>query len=145
MHSKYSYEIEAEHQFLEQKSEKSRASTPQLADLDDQIEDKEQWSQADFVPAQGKRKHGDQNEGPTCPVCSVAVGGMSNQELNDHIDTCLNKEIIGVDAPQSGAAITDKEPKRSKADTGSRSSKRGKVDKGNKGGKGMLLQWLKRE
>lgn len=85
----------------------SRSHTPtpvdpeviDLAQLDDDDEE-EILEEGDFVPigteieSIGKRKR-DHLLGPSCPICGTTLGpATSNQELNDHVDMCLNKDAI---------------------------------------------------
>ena len=68
--------------------------------------------EGDFLPVvadaetSSKRKR-DHLLGPACPICGHALGpGTSNQELNDHVDMCLNKDAI--------AAASKATPKKAK-------------------------------
>jgi DNA polymerase kappa len=114
-----------------------------LADLDDDIE----WTdENDFRPPDEddppslKRKAQtlDENHllGPVCPICSKALGpSTSNQGLNEHIDSCLNKDAIQEAAKRS--------PKKSKRDVG---DKPGGIREKGKGQakKGSMMAWLNR-
>lgn len=106
-----------------------------LALLDE--EDEEQATEeGDFVPAaalgpshpDGKRKR-DHLLGPSCPICGDVLGPFSsNQELNDHVDWCLNKDAI-----RKAGQATPKKAKRPKP-----------PDRQREGDRGML-QWLNRK
>jgi DNA polymerase kappa len=86
------------------KEERSRAPTPadadiiDLAQLDEDDEDNA-IDETDFLPDPGLRgsvkRKADHLLGPSCPICAATLGpSTSNQELNDHIDLCLNKDAI---------------------------------------------------
>ena len=106
-----------------------------LAALDEEDED-QAVDEDDFMPAQqdmddagrnGKRKS-DHLLGPSCPICGESLGpSTSNQELNDHVDWCLNKDAI-----QQAGKVTPKKPKRPKPPD------RKPGDRG-------MLQWLKKD
>lgn len=87
----------------------SRPHTPIPVDADvidlaqlDQDDEEHAIEEDDFVPviaatdeapdSKRKREH---LLGPACPLCGSTLGpSTSNQELNDHIDLCLNKDAI---------------------------------------------------
>lgn len=80
----------------------SRAQTPidviDLAQLDEDDED-QAIDETDFLPDPGNRgsvkRKQEHSLGPSCPICSATLGpSTSNQELNDHIDFCLNRDAI---------------------------------------------------
>lgn len=73
-------------------------------------------------------------EGPACPICGEHLRpDASNQELNDHVDLCLNREAIGDAARPS----PQKKPRRDSRE----SSEKGK---GPPPKKGSMLAWLKK-
>jgi DNA polymerase kappa len=119
----------------------SRAPTPvdadiiDLAQLDEDDEDKP-TEETDFLPDPGyrgpvKRKQ-DHLLGPSCPICGATLGpSTSNQELNDHIDYCLNRDAI--------SQASKRTPKKARpADT-----IKEKV-KGDGVKDGAMLQWLRK-
>lgn len=127
----------------------SRSDTPgapdivNLADLDDDVE----WTdENDFRPpdeddpARLKRKAETLEEqhllGPVCPICSKALGpSTSNQGLNEHIDSCLNKDAIHEAAKRS--------PKQLKRDVGDKPGGAKEKGKG-QAKKGSMMAWLNR-
>lgn len=83
-----------------------------LAQLDEDDEE-ETMEEGDFMPVSAdiestsKRKR-DHLLGPSCPICGDTLGPTtSNQELNDHVDMCLNKDAI-----VAAGKATPKKPKR---------------------------------
>jgi DNA polymerase kappa len=103
-----------------------------LAQLDEDDED-EVLEEGDFMPAvaevesTSKRKR-DHLLGPSCPICGETLGPTtSNQELNDHVDMCLNKDAI-----VAASKATPKKPKRVKPPS--------PVPKSGPG----MLQWLRK-
>ncbi|WVQ80235.1 hypothetical protein IAT38_002340 [Cryptococcus sp. DSM 104549] len=93
--------------------------------------------------------------GPTCPICGKDLpDGTSNQELNDHVDWCLNKDAIDEASrlsPVAAKRASVKKPKtKRKADKaepeeeerhGGRVKKKGA---GKGGGVGSITNWLGR-
>lgn len=74
------------------------------------------------------------DSGPSCPICGMALGkDASNQELNDHVDLCLNREAIGDAAKPS----PQKKPRSNSGGTG-------KNDRRQQPPKGSMLAWLKK-
>jgi len=66
--------------------------------MDEDDEDKA-IDETDFLPDPGLRgsvkRKSDHLLGPSCPICAATLGpSTSNQELNDHIDLCLNRDAI---------------------------------------------------
>ena len=92
----------------------------------------------------GKRKaQEDHLSGPSCPICSTHLSpSTSNQDLNNHIDRCLNKDAIK-DAKRT--------PKKAKgidgSDTGKRKSfsKQDTAKKKSGTDRGSMMGWLKKE
>jgi DNA polymerase kappa len=69
-----------------------------LAQLDEDDEDGA-IDETDFLPDPGHRgsvkRKSDHLLGPSCPICGATLGpSTSNQDLNDHVDLCLNKDAI---------------------------------------------------
>lgn len=118
----------------------SRTSTPALADAEvidlaqlDEDDEDQAVGEEDFVPAAevdarpAKRKK-DHSLGPSCPICQNALGpSTTNQELNDHVDMCLNKDAIRLASKASPKSV--KRPKSAKQDGGN--------DKG-------MMRWLQK-
>lgn len=100
----------------------SRPQTPTPADAEvidlaqlDEDDAEEVMEEGDFIPAAtdiqatSKRKR-DHLLGPSCPICGNTLGPTtSNQELNDHVDMCLNKDAI-----VAAGKATPKKTKRSR-------------------------------
>lgn len=104
--------------------------------------------ESDFVPPTGlKRKLDSHTLGPVCPICAKALGpSTSNQDLNDHVDWCLNKDAIS-----QASKRTPKKAKRQRVegvgDEGESGKKRadpnGKEGRGSKQQeKGSMMSWL---
>lgn len=118
----------------------SRPQTPIPADNEvidlaqlDEDDDEEVMEEGDFMPpdadieSTSKRKR-DHLLGPSCPICGDTLGPTtSNQELNDHVDMCLNKDAI-----VAASKATPKKTKRARAPAPAAES-----------GTGML-QWLRK-
>ncbi|KAI9639378.1 uncharacterized protein MKK02DRAFT_35023 [Dioszegia hungarica] len=105
--------------FFAKTSAKTREPTPEPIDLSLEDDDDE-LEEGDFVPPVTK----DHLLGPVCPICGKALGpGTSNQDLNEHIDWCLNKDAIG-----EAKKRTPKKPKK---------------DPDKKEPKGSMMAWLK--
>jgi DNA polymerase kappa len=63
--------------------------------------------------------------GPTCPICTQTLPqGTSNQALNDHVDQCLNRDVIEAAGDRSSSDSTSIQAKKET--------------------KGTMLSWLKR-
>jgi DNA polymerase kappa len=78
-----------------------------------------------------KRKQ-DHLLGPSCPICSATLGpGTSNQELNDHVDYCLNKDAI--------TQASKRTPKKARPSETKRDPANGKDGEG-----GSMMQWLRK-
>ncbi|WWD17130.1 hypothetical protein CI109_101567 [Kwoniella shandongensis] len=90
----------------------------------------------------GKRKSpspGQHLLGPVCPICGKHLGpGTSNQDLNDHIDWCLNKDAISEASKKS----PEREKKRVKQEKDRPGAGAGAAVKKKNGG--GMLDWLKR-
>jgi hypothetical protein len=87
-------------------SNPSRAQTPMDADIidlaqmdEDEDDEAKALDETDFLPDPGLRgsvkRKADHLLGPSCPICDATLGpSTSNQELNDHVDLCLNRDAI---------------------------------------------------
>jgi DNA polymerase kappa len=127
----------------------SRSNTPgaadivDLADLDDDVEwtdenDFRPPDQADPPSLKRKAEALDKQHllGPICPICSKALGpSTSNQGLNEHIDSCLNKDAIREAGKRS--------PKKSRRDVGDKPGGSREKGKG-QAKKGSMMAWLNR-
>lgn len=92
--------------------------------------------ETDFLPDHGqsgpvKRKQ-DHLLGPSCPICLATLGpATSNQELNDHVDYCLNKDAI--------SQASKRTPKKARPTETVKERGKGDVNKN-----GAMLQWLRK-
>lgn len=82
--------------------------------------------------------------GPTCPICGQMLDpGTSNQQLNDHVDWCLNKDAIKEASRVS--PVAQKKAKIERAFKNSSSTGSGPAKKGRPTGeKGTISSWLKK-
>jgi len=79
--------------------------------------------------------------GPICPICAKALGpSTSNQDLNDHVDWCLNRDAIS-----EASKKTPKRVKREYVDGPVDDRARKKGTKDMKPGTGMMSSWLTKE
>lgn len=82
--------------------------------------------------------------GPICPICGQALdAGTSNQQLNDHVDWCLNKDAIKEASRVSPVAKKKAKIGRTSERTSSNVTGPSKKD-GSKGEKGTISSWLKK-
>ncbi|KAK8864554.1 hypothetical protein IAR55_001804 [Kwoniella newhampshirensis] len=111
-------------------------------------DDEEEVQSPETSDALGKRKS-PSLLGPICPICSKSLGaGTSNQDLNDHIDWCLNKDAISEASKRSPNvkidAGKDREKKRLKQEKDRPGgAATGKKHIGGGANSGGMLDWLK--
>lgn len=113
-------------------------TTPEVVDLLDS--DDEDFERSPVIDSPAERSESGAwpeslrpPEGPACPICGEHLPPeTSNQELNDHVDLCLNRHAIGDAAGPSPR----KKPRRDSREA----SKKGKDPPK----KGSMLAWLKK-
>lgn len=82
--------------------------------------------------------------GPICPICGQTLdAGTSNQQLNEHLDWCLNKDAIREASRVS--PVAQKKAKIGRTNESTSSNIRGLAKKDRpKGEKGTIASWLKK-
>lgn len=84
--------------------------------------------------------------GPVCPICNRGLGPeTSNADLNEHLDLCLNRDAFSAEltpSPKKRWAGTQDDPRPAKKANTSKSKRKSKGAQ--QGGKGSVLEWLKR-
>ena len=74
-----------------------------VIEIDDDGEDEDEWTEADFLPSDPSPEDRKHVFGPVCPICSKALGaGVNNEALNVHVDKCLRK----------ASGVSDQQPLR---------------------------------
>ncbi|OWZ65523.1 hypothetical protein AYX15_02985 [Cryptococcus neoformans] len=83
--------------------------------------------------------------GPICPICGQTLdAGTSNQQLNEHLDWCLNKDAIKEASRVS--PVAQKKAKIGRTNESTSSNIRGLAKKDRpKGEKGTIASWLKKD
>jgi DNA polymerase kappa len=119
-----------------------------LAQMDEDDEDKA-IDESDFLPDPGLRgsvkRKSDHLLGPSCPICGDILGpSTSNQELNDHVDLCLNKDAIS-QASKRTPKKAKPQPKKEADGTGKESSATDLPEQRNGSSKsGGMMDWLRK-
>lgn len=105
----------------------------------------------DEVSAKKRAKSPAHVLGPICPICSKTLGmGTSNQDLNEHIDWCLNRDAVrkatvtADDRPVKRAKPGEEKDYKSSYNEGGSEKGKGKKGKMKEPAKGSMMEWLSR-